>query len=94
MTKVIADIYIDTGCEVSPSCLNCPLPVCKYDAPAQYGLLRRQQRDQEKITVMQREGLTMKAAAEQFGITERTMFRILRRNKEEAVAGTIDIPHN
>ncbi len=25
--------YEDTGCEVSPSCLNCPLPQCKYDDP-------------------------------------------------------------
>ena len=24
--------YIDNGCEYSPSCLKCPLPVCKYDA--------------------------------------------------------------
>jgi len=22
----------DDGCEYSPSCLQCPLPVCKYDA--------------------------------------------------------------
>ena len=25
--------YEDTGCEVSRSCLNCPLPRCKYDDP-------------------------------------------------------------
>ena len=23
----------DTGCSVSPSCLCCPLPLCKYDDP-------------------------------------------------------------
>ena len=23
----------DDGCENSPSCLQCPLPVCKYDVP-------------------------------------------------------------
>lgn len=23
--------YRDTGCEVSPSCLSCPLPKCRYD---------------------------------------------------------------
>ena len=25
--------YKDTGCEVSSSCLRCPLPMCKYDTP-------------------------------------------------------------
>ena len=23
----------DTGCEISKSCLQCPLPVCKHDSP-------------------------------------------------------------
>ena len=82
MTKLITDIYTDTGCEVSPSCLNCPLPMCKYDTSVQYGSLQRQQQDRDRITVMQREGLTVQAAAEHFGITERTMFNILRRHRE------------
>lgn len=25
--------YRDDGCEYSPSCLTCPLPLCKYDDP-------------------------------------------------------------
>ena len=25
----------DRGCELSLSCLRCPLPVCKYDQPGQ-----------------------------------------------------------
>ena len=25
--------YEDTGCEASDSCLDCPLPFCKYDDP-------------------------------------------------------------
>jgi len=27
----------DDGCEYSPSCLLCPLPVCKYDDPKKWG---------------------------------------------------------
>ena len=23
--------YVDDGCKVSPTCLACPLPICKYD---------------------------------------------------------------
>lgn len=34
----------DTGCSYSPTCLSCPLPVCKEDAPDlayDYHLLHR-----------------------------------------------------
>ena len=33
VTEQWDEISIDTGCEYSPSCLTCPLPVCKYEAP-------------------------------------------------------------
>ena len=33
---VTQSIYTDTGCDVSPSCLACPLPACKYDDMAGY----------------------------------------------------------
>jgi len=25
--------YQDTGCDLAPSCLNCPFPSCRYDFP-------------------------------------------------------------
>ncbi len=25
------DYYTDQGCEIAPSCLNCPLEICRYD---------------------------------------------------------------
>jgi hypothetical protein len=25
--------HTDTGCELHPACLSCPLPRCKYDDP-------------------------------------------------------------
>ena len=37
--------YEDTGCEVSPSCLTCPLPQCKYDDPVWFQRHRRLARD-------------------------------------------------
>lgn len=27
-------VYVDTGCEVAPWCLECPLPRCKYEDSA------------------------------------------------------------
>jgi len=29
----LENYFVDDGCEYSPSCLQCPLPVCKYDDP-------------------------------------------------------------
>ena len=31
-TKELADHYQDTGCDLAPACLTCPLPLCIHDA--------------------------------------------------------------
>jgi hypothetical protein len=74
--------YEDTGCEVSRSCLNCPLPRCKYDDPIWFQRQRRLTRDLKVLTTMHLEGLTVEAAAERFSVTVRTIFRIMRRCRE------------
>jgi len=74
--------YEDTGCEVSPSCLNCPLPRCKYDDPIWFQRHRRLAQDLRVLTTMRLEGLTVEAAAERFSVTVRTIFRIMRRCRE------------
>ncbi len=71
--------YEDTGCEVSPSCLNCPLPQCKYDDLIWYQRNRRLAKDFQVVTTMQREKLSVEAAAERFSVTVRTIFRIMHR---------------
>ena len=71
--------YADTGCEVSPSCLRCPLPQCKYDDPIWYQQYRRQGRDLRVLTAQQSEGATVFQLAEQFGVSQRTILRALRR---------------
>lgn len=74
--------YEDTGCEASESCLNCPLPMCRYDDPAWYQRNRRIARDFRVLQTMERESLTVEQAADRFGITVRTVFRILQRCRE------------
>ena len=74
--------YEDTGCEVSPSCLTCPLPQCKYDDPTWFQRHRRMARDMKVWTTMQSESLTAEAAAQRFSVTVRTIFRITRRCRE------------
>ena len=70
---------MDDGCEVSGSCLKCPLPQCRYDDPVGYQAFKRNQKDQEWFKIANEEGLSNQQAADRFGVTPRTMFRIKAR---------------
>lgn len=75
--------YRDNGCEISPSCLRCPLPQCRYDDP---GWLRRQikgKRDQQVLKAREEEGLGPSELAERFGLSRRTIHRILKEHNGE-----------
>ena len=76
--------YEDSGCEVSETCLNCPLPRCKYDDPGWYRRNRRLAQDFLVWQSIEQEGLTARQAAERFALTERTIYRRLRRCREAA----------
>ena len=71
--------YADTGCEVSPSCLRCPLPQCKHDDPVWYQQYRRQGRDRQVLEAHQAEGATVLQLAQRFSLSQRTIHRALRR---------------
>ena len=73
------DLYRDEGCAASPTCLNCPLPQCKYDDPLWYRQQIRNKRDQEVRKVQNSEGLTVPQIASRFALSRRTIFRILSR---------------
>ena len=79
--------YEDTGCEASSSCLDCPLPQCRYDDPIWYQRNRRLAKDFRVLATMQAENLSVEAAAERFDVTARTIFRILRRCKNATSGG-------
>lgn len=70
--------YRDDGCEVSPSCLNCPLPRCKYDEPGWYHRELRQQRDLQILQARKAQSLTVPELSQRFGVSQRTVFRALR----------------
>ena len=79
--------YTDEGCEVSPSCLRCPLPQCKHDEPGWYLRQRRAERDRTMLWLRSREGMTVTQLARRFGVSKRTVFRALHRaNGERAAA--------
>ena len=71
--------YTDDGCEAATACLSCRLSRCKHDDPAWYRMGRRMSRDLRRYAEMERDGLTVEAAARRFGVTIRTIWRIKAR---------------
>ena len=68
--------YQDNGCEVHPSCLTCPLNRCRYDEPGGLRALINADRDR-KILELRLGGATVDDLAGRFGVSRRTVFRIL-----------------
>ena len=70
-------VYRDDGCEASPSCLRCPLPICRYDNPGWVARARREQRHSEARRLAAQVGIA--EAARLTGYSTRTVFRVLAR---------------
>lgn len=71
--------YRDEGCEVSPTCLECPLPRCKYDDPDWYRRLRLASRDARVLEALRTERGRPAELARRFGVSLRTVQRIMKR---------------
>jgi hypothetical protein len=70
--------YRDPGCELSPTCLRCPLERCRYDEP---GGARRLILDSRDETLVRRrgDGTDIDDLASEFGLSRRSVFRVLAR---------------
>jgi hypothetical protein len=79
--------YRDEGCDLSPSCLNCPLPLCRYDHPGGVRSLRTLGRDREIVRLRRSERVPIDALARRFGVSRRTVFRILKRGPARRTGG-------
>jgi hypothetical protein len=73
--------YRDTGCELSPSCQRCPLEHCKYDAPTTLRRAMMAARDREIAMIRRRHRAPIDMLAETYGVTARTIFRILSEQR-------------
>jgi hypothetical protein len=71
--------YPDNGCSASPSCLQCPLPQCRYDVPGGLQTLRAVKRRAE-VEALRAEGLTAPEVAARLGISARVVYRIGERD--------------
>ena len=76
--------YTDTGCELAPSCLECPLALCKYDDPSWDRRSRTVMRDQE-IVRLRRKGLRVADIAKVVKTSDRTVYRVIQ---QKGVAST------
>lgn len=72
--------YVDTGCELASSCLECPLPRCKYDDPRWRRSHDLKARD-ARIIQLRQAGYTVKQIAAHIGVSDRTTYRVLLRDK-------------
>ena len=68
--------YRDDGCDIHPNCLTCPLPRCRYDEPGGLRALVNAHRDRE-IVELRLSGAGVGELAGRFGLSRRSVFRIL-----------------
>ena len=69
--------YEDKGCELFPSCLNCPFPDCLEEEPwGKERFLKR--RRAERMMELKREGKSVKEIARIFEVSPRTVQRWLK----------------
>lgn len=78
--------YRDTGCDLYPSCLRCPLPQCRYEVNGGATAMLRTGRDASILTAARRDGATVDDLARMFGLSRRTIFRVLEREKRPRAA--------
>ncbi len=73
--------YTDNGCDLYPSCLNCPLPQCRYEVNGGATTMLRLGRDASIIAASKRYGATIDDLARTFGLSRRTIFRVLEKDR-------------
>jgi hypothetical protein len=76
--------YADTGCDLHPSCLTCPLARCRYDQDTDAARKRAGRDRGRRIIELQRRGKTIGMIASRFGVSRRTVFRVLARERKSA----------
>ena len=75
--------YCDQGCALFSSCLSCPLPRCRHDEQPGGGRAVTRIRDREVLRQRELSGTSTGELARSFGVSKRTVQRIIRRSSEE-----------
>ena len=72
--------YADSGCALWDRCLTCPLPRCRHDEPGGARQIFLRERDSEIARLRRGDGVGIDELARRFGVSRRTVFRVLRRS--------------
>lgn len=83
--------YRDDGCDISESCFTCPLPRCRYEEPGGLRSLLNEQRDRQ-IMQLRLKGVPVDALADHFGISRRTVFRVIGSTKVNVRSRRVEAP--
>ena len=75
--------YQDGGCEFADSCLDCPFANCIYDEPGGRQQYIKRLRNKELLRLFTTEGKEIRELALIFGISQRTVQRALKRERNE-----------
>lgn len=75
--------YRDQGCALSHSCLKCPLPRCRHDAQADGRQNSKGVRNREILSQIKVARKSVAELAESYGVSKRTIQRIIRRSSNE-----------
>jgi len=67
----ITEEYKDTGCELYPRCLECPLSLCRFEVK-----VSAQERRQQMLECV---GLTAKQAAQKLGVSRQHVYQLRKR---------------
>ncbi len=76
--------FKDTGCDIHPACLTCPLPQCRYDDPGWVRREERGSRNEEVLRMRWKLGLSAEEVAANLGVSTRTVHRILKEGEPSA----------
>ena len=71
--------YFDSGCKYSPTCLNCPLPICIYDDPNFFKNFIKESRD-KSIFQDYEKGMSVKELSIKYEVSIRTIQRSIKLN--------------
>ena len=75
--------YRDQGCDLSPSCLRCPLPKCRHDKQEGGRRVSKRLRDLEIFRQRTASDRSVSELATEFDLSKRTIQRIIRRSSGE-----------
>ena len=76
--------YQDEGCDLADSCLNCPFRECVYDEPGGKRRWLKRLRAREMTKLFTTEGKGIKELALMFGVSQRTVQRALKVDRDES----------